>query len=1499
MQEGILFHSVLRLDNGAYYQQWCCVLNGALDIPAFKQAWRRVIERHAVLRTAFNWQQRYAPFQVVYRQVEAVWQQDDWRWVTVDDQKRQLDALLTADRDRGFDFARAPLMRFFLIRHAEKRYQFVWSYHHLLFDGWSLPILLKEVFQFYDALCQHQDFHPPLPRPYHAYIAWLRRQDLSAAEAFWRAALQGFLGPIHLNLASQQKKASCIENAYDERQLQLSVPATAALQDFVHRHGLSLNTLILGAWGILLSRYSGQEDVLFGSTVAGRPAKLEGIESMVGLFINTLPVRVQVSSDALLLPWLQTLQACQVEARQYEFSPLVQVQGWAGATSGQPLFESLLVFENYPDRATWQAWSKSLKIDNIRLVSRTNYPLTVVVAPGSALRLRISYQRQYIDAPMVMRMLEHLRILLEGMVLDPYRKLAHLALLSQTEREQLLVKWNETQVFYPDACIHHLIEAQALRTPEAVAVVFEDDDLTYSQLNRRANHLAYMLQTIGVGPEVLVGICVEPSFNMVVGLLGILKAGGAYVPLDPEYPAERLAFMLSDTQAPVLVTQQKFATMFQDHGLHMICVDTVELERGDGEHDSNPVSGVAPRNLAYVMYTSGSTGTPKGVMIPHRALRNHMAWMQDTFPLTAVDRVLHQTSMSFDAAVWELFAPLSTGGRLILVRAGGHRDSEHLIRLITQHRVTILKLVPALLQMLIADDAFASCHSLRHVFCGGETLPASLQRQFFSRLNASLHNLYGPTETTIDVTAWTCLRESQSHLVPIGRPIANTRIYLLDAHLRPVPIGVPGELYIGGASLARGYLNRPALNLQNFIQDPFINRPGERLYKTGDLARYLPDGHIELIGRLDDQVKIRGYRIELGEVRTALEQYPALRQAIVLAQRDTTGNRVLVAYVVVDEQTVPDHHALRAFLQTKLPEYMIPSAFMKLETMPLTSNGKIDQQALPVPWRDQRELDKAAVEPRTPIEELLTGIWATILGIKSLETSDNFFALGGHSLLAMQVIARIRDVWQMAIPLRAIFDRPTVASLAHYLETLSRPGRNVPSLREAARPRQREVPTTVSQAHFWKLDRLLPGAPFSNMTYAMRLKGVLNVSALEQGCCELVARHDILRTTFTRHAERITQVTAPARKVPLIVEKLSTLPQTTGRDVATKRLIRQATLFPFDLTQGPLIRFYLLQIDAHEHVFLITIHHIISDGWSLRRLVHELSTLYRAFLHGERSPLPPLQTQYADFACWQERWLHSEAGELQLAYWRKQLRGPLPTLMLPTDYPRSSALNLHTVHRSFRLPRVLSEAIKRFGYQESATLFMTLVAALNMLLYCYTKQTDIRIGTLVANRHLQETETLIGLFVNLVVLRTKIDEHLTLRDVLKHTRTTTLDAYTHQALPFEYLAQTLEREQTLDRLSLFQVMFAMEYDRQPPNFFGLDVQTIRTFPLTASACDLAIAVREIPAGLDFLCTYKPTLFHVATIDHLFQHLQHVVECLISTPLTRLATLRDLIQKRSN
>lgn len=1018
MQQGILFHSLFAPDAGVYLPQICLTLEGSLNHLQFKQAWEKVLIRHPVLRTAFNWEKRDKPFQVVYQQVTLPWFEQDWREYSPDEQQLFLNTFLEKDRQQSFDLKKPPLIRLNLIQLTKKKYYLIWTQHHVILDGWSSGLVIKDVF----ALYRNQDL--PYNRPYGEYIAWLHQQDLAAAQQFWQNKLKGFATPIDLKIDRRLNQIG-----WDERQISLSKTSTTALQSLARQHQLTLNTLIQGTFAILLSRYSGEEDIVFGATAAGRPPALMGVESMVGLFINTLPVRVQVPPQASLIPWLQNLQTQQAETLQYEYSSLLDIQQWSDVAAGLPLFESILVFENYPVDASLTHQNQDLSIREVNSVEWTSFPMTVLVGVSAELSIKIEYHCADFSSDTITRMLGHFQTLLERIIANPEQHLGEISLLTVTE-QQLFVEWNNTQKNYPkNQCLHERFERQVDKTPEAVAVIFENQQLIYSELNRKANQLAHYLQTLAVKPGVLVGICLERSLEMVIGILGILKAGGAYVPIDPTYPLDRQSYMLTDAQISILLTQQHLSS---SHLVQNILLDN-DWKIISQYSPLNPVSDVTSEHEVYVIYTSGSTGKPKGVINSHQGLVNRLVWMQKTYQLTASDRVLQKTSISFDVSVWEIFWPLLEGSCLILAKPNGQQDSAYLVQLIINQQITTLHFVPSMLQVFIEEPELKTCHSIKRVICSGEALSSELQKHFFQCLNAELHNLYGPTEAAIDVTYWSCSLTEQIYLsVPIGRPIANTQIYLLDKQAQLVSIGVPGEIHIGGDGLARGYFNRPDLTAEKFI--PHLFQPGSRLYKTGDLARYLSDGNIEYLGRIDYQVKIRGFRIELGEIEAVLSQYPTVKEAVVMTQGEAE-NKYLVAYLLSHQKefSLTD---LRHHLQEKLPNYMIPADFVVLEQFPLTLSGKLDRKALPTANHSRSISSNSFVAPRNVTEEKIAAIWIEVLKIEKISIHDNFFEIGGNSLLAIRINSRLCQTFELELPLRTLFEKTTIASLAERIEVL-------------------------------------------------------------------------------------------------------------------------------------------------------------------------------------------------------------------------------------------------------------------------------------------------------------------------------------------------------------------------------------------------------------------------------------------------------------------------------
>jgi amino acid adenylation domain-containing protein len=1016
-------------------------LTGALNVSALEQSVQEIVNRHEALRTTFSMVDGEA-VQVIAPSLKLTLPIVDLSDIPEARREEEARRLAREEARRPFDLAGGSLVRATLISLAHDDHILLLSLHHIVSDGWSMGVLYRELSILYEAFC-HDSPSPltNLPIQYADFAVWQREwlagEVLETQLSYWRKQLQDIPAVINLPTDRPRPKVQSYRGA--GQPIELSKELTRELRVLSRSHDVTLYMTLLAAFQALLYRYTGQEDIAVGSPIAGRTR--EETEGLIGFFVNTLVLRSDLSGNPPFTELLREIRETTLEAYAHQdvpFEKLVEELHRDRNLGVSPLFQVMFVFQNNADRPLE---FEGLSINPIRIESENaKFDLTLTLSEkGGQLRGTLNYNTDLFDRSTIQRMTAHLRTLLEGIVANPDQRIGKLPLLTAAEKHQLLVEWNDTKSDYrKNKCIQEVFEAQVEKTPDSIALVFESRQLSYRQLNDRANQLANHLKKLGIGAESHVGICMERSFDLIVGLLGILKAGAAYVPLEPTYPEDRLAFMLEDAQPKVLLTHARLRDKLAVYGGTAVCLDAEGDVIGHESRD-NPSNETASSELAYMLYTSGSTGRPKGVMISHSAIVNHMHWMQDAFQFSETDAIVQKTPISFDASVWEVFAPLLAGSRLIVAQPQGHRDSAYLCRLIQEQGATVLQLVPSMLRLMLQDEAFTACTTLRLVFCGGEALPAELAQNFHARFGsgASLWNLYGPTEASIDATYWECKRDSEQAIVPIGRPIANTQVYILDANRNPVPIGVVGEIHIGGDGVARGYLNQPKLTAERFICHSFDGEPAQRLYRTGDLARYLPDGNIEFLGRTDNQVKIRGYRIELGEIEAVLTQNPAVRESAVIAREDRAGDKQLVAYIVPRE-SAPAISELRADLKAKLPEYMVPSAFVVLDSLPLTPNGKVDRKALPSPDRDSADLEQLYVAPRNAAEEIIAGIWAEILGRKRLGVHDNFFDRGGHSLKATQVVSRLRKVFQSEIPLRHLFEFPTIAELAAVIDSTTK-----------------------------------------------------------------------------------------------------------------------------------------------------------------------------------------------------------------------------------------------------------------------------------------------------------------------------------------------------------------------------------------------------------------------------------------------------------------------------
>lgn len=1476
MQQGMLFHSLYAPNSGVYVEQYSFALQGDLDIDAFAAAWNALVARHGVLRTAFAWSDLEEPLQAVYKRVTLPIEEKDWRNLESDEQDGQLDAFLEEDQRLGFDLKQAPLMRLALVRLAEDTWQVVWTHHHLLFDGWCMPLLLKELLALYEAQRRGATAKLGPVRPFRDYIAWLQQRDQSKAQQFWQSALSGLDSPTTIEVAASDSNA----NEPGEVRLELSEEVMASLGDLSRRDQVTLSTLVQGAWALLLHRYCRSDDVVFGATVSGRPTGLRGAQEMIGLFINTLPVRVSVHSNLSVGEWLTELQMRNAEAREYEYTPLTDIHRWSEFPGGTSLFDHIIVFENYPvERATQNDTTRTFQFKSMKSVAKTNYPLTIVAAPGDRFVLRALHDGVRWNDRTAARLLGHLASILTGFAEDPRQTLAEVPMLSESERAFAGSHEQGDVQYFQDTCVHERFQQLSSEQPDAVALVHEGQHLTYGALNGEANRLARYLRDSGVGPDAIVGICIERSPQMLVGILAVLKSGAAYLPLDPSYPKDRIAYMLEDSGVGLVLHDSGSNEVLDDCSAQQVCIDELQ-EQLATESGKNLACTTACENLAYVIYTSGSTGRPKGTMLHHRGLLNLAMLQQQAFDVAPRDRVLQFAALSFDASAWEIVMALLNGAALVL------SDREKLTGLqlrdtLIEEQVSIVTLPPSVLAVLPSHDL----PSLRTLVTAGEACTSELVNQWGKERR--YFNAYGPTETTVCASMHLC-QPGVSKAPPIGQANPNFETYVLDEQLRRVPQGVPGELCVAGVGLMRGYLGRPGLTADRLVPNPFSDHTPSQLYRTGDLVQVLDDGNIEYLGRIDQQVKIRGFRIELGEIETTICQHPNVSDSVVLAEAyDVNGHADsrIVAYVVVDDPSAVVDSQLLDFVGERLPNYMLPAALVKIEAFPLTPSGKVDRAALA---RIERTSTTDGVVPTAnATEELLAGMFSEILGVEGIGRESNFFELGGHSLQATRLATKIELAFGFEIAVRTIFDNPVIAQLANEIRG-SRLGHDGAHRPISPANRDKPLPLSFGQQRLWFVDTVAGENGAYNIPISIRLRGPVKHEALEQALNAIVARHEILRTRFDlEHGEPV-QVVTDEQTVRIERRDLSGFDEGKQHGVA-RHAAADFVHRRFDLTQAPLVRATLLKLDTNDHVLLIVMHHIISDGWSMGILMDEFVEFYQDCTEGVAPSRSRPALQYADYAVWQRNEWSGEVLSSQLEYWKKTLDGVPPLLELPYDRPRGSVQTFRGADHSIGIPDEVASRLAVLCRQENATQFMTLLAAFQVLLYRYSGQTDIVVGTPVANRQRAETQQMIGFFVNTVALRSDLSNSPTFRDLLKAVRARTLDAYDHQDLPFEQLVDALEVERDTRIPPVFQVVFSLQRAGDMQSSSELSMERFE-FGSSTSKFDLTLFVTESPTGLSATFEYNTDLFDAVTIERVATHFLQLLDSIIEAPDTSVDEL---------
>ncbi|WP_346830056.1 non-ribosomal peptide synthase/polyketide synthase [Pseudomonas abietaniphila] len=1464
MQQGLLFHSELGETQSADDARDLYINQVALDIEhlplaRFKSAWAGAVQRHPVLRASFlRLTGSQQPVQVIRRDAALVVRELDLRAG-----QQALSDVLAAERETPFQLHEAPLMRVLLVRQSETRWKLVWTFHHILLDGWSSAAVLGEVIQ-----SAMSDAAPTAAGHYGDYVQWLLSRDAQESARFWQQHLAGFEQPTLMATALTPPTSANGEPLPTQVRVTSMDLDSQLLHNTARRQRVTVNTLIQAVWVLLLQRYTGQKRVAFGATVSGRSAQVPGIERMLGLFINTLPLVQAPESQQKVGDWLNELQAHNLELREHEHTPLFEAQRYAGH-AGRDLFDSLVVFENYPvDAVLRDKQAGGVNLGSVELSDKTHYPLSLAVVAGEQAHIHVNYHSNVFSAEQIDRLCGHFQTLLDGLCRFPEASVGELSMLTQRDVSEMHA-WNQPPFSpYVDRPIHELIADHARLRPDAIALVHGEQRLTFAEFDRRANQLAHALRARGIGTEVRVAIAMERGIDLWLSFFAVLKAGGAYIPLDPDYPAERLRYMLEDGGVKLLISHDAALDRVPVGDVPLLNLDQLDVS---SEPETAPDVMIHPQQLAYLIYTSGSTGKPKGAAIAHSDISMHIQTIGERYGFTPEDRKFHFLSISFDGAHEGWMMPMCYGARVVL-RDQELWSVEQTYDTLIREGITVASFPPSYLRQLSDWAGVQGKGPGVKTYCfAGEAFSREMLHDVIRNLQPLwIINGYGPTETVVTPTLWLASSETADFTTayaPIGDLVGDRQGYVMDADLNPLPQGIAGELYLGGA-VARGYLDRPGATAERFLPHPF--RPGERIYRSGDRVRLNSKGLLEYLGRIDHQIKIRGFRIEAGEIEAALKGCEGVREALVIVRDGPSGKRLL-GYVGGHEL---DEEQIKQQLQVTLPEYMIPAHIILMERLPQLPNGKLDRNALPDPQVSSSDYQA----PQTALEQQLAALWQPLLGIEAVGRNDHFFELGGHSLLAMQLISRLRHEHDLSVPLRVMFEAPRLADFAQRITQLAQPAKQL----ELTARHATSAVQSFAQQRLWFLDQLQPGGNAYNLPGAVRLRGELNEAALQSAFDGLAARHEVLRTRFAAGDGVPLQRIDAASTVD--IERLDIRAEVEP-EATFNALAQEFVKRPFNLAQGPLWRLALVRVAADEHRLLLCLHHLISDGWSVRVLLQEFSELYRAAVESRAPQLAPLPVQYADFAAWQREWLEAGEGERQLQYWREQLGDEHPVLELPTDRPRRAQQSYQGDRLLFSFDGEFSQRLRTFAKQRGVTPFMAILAAYQVLLHRLSGQNDLRIGVPIAGRSRLEVEGLIGFFVSTQVLRADVSAERSYREVLEQAKVTALGAQAHQDLPFEQLVEALQPQRSLSHNPLFQVA----YDHQQRDFAplsGLPGLHAEVLPLDdgSSQFDLALNTYEDPdGGLGGSWNYATDLFDHGSIERLHVRFVQLFEQLLEQP----------------
>lgn len=1482
MQEGMLFHSLLEKNDKAYFQQAIFNINGSLDIELFNESFNALLERYDILRTVFISEQVEQPLQVVLKERKMTVEFQDLSSMDRVSQNSCIEDYAKKDMEKGFDLSKDVLMRVSLLKLGINVHKVIWSFHHIIMDGWCLAILIKDYFLIYEAL---KSKNKPLLEPvysYGSYVEWLMKRDRNEALEYWKRYLADYE-----EQASIPRKSKLGEmNGYEKVDIsfKLDTELTSLLEKMAIENNTTLSAIMQAAWGVLIGIYNNTNDVVFGAVVSGRPPEVYGIETMVGLFINTVPVRVTFSKDSSFLDILKAIYIDAIKSKKYEYFSLAEIQ--SGSNLKNALVDSIMVFENYPLESelgnSIDIKECSLSLDNVKIFEQTNYDFNIIIRPGKNVEVCFCFNKSVYDEALVNRIIGHFNVILFSVAKDPEVHIDDINILSVEEKNEILHKFNKEIKFNYEKPIHKIFEEKVALFSDRPALVFRDRKLTYGELNEKANKLAYTLKNNGVKSDKTVALLTERSFEMITGILGVLKAGGAYIPIDTDYPADRIKYILEDSNTDILLTKKCYMKGIHFDGL------VIDLEDEDSLDDckDNPCFESSMNNLAYVIYTSGSTGKPKGVMVEHKGVANIIDFLQSRYPLNQNDTYLLKTTYTFDVSVAEIFGWFLGGGRLAILDQGDEKIPKAIIKAIDRFGITHINFVPSMFGVfmdLLEDEDIPSLTNLKYVFVAGEALPSNLIHKFYSITdNIKLENLYGPTEATIYATCYSLGKDNCYKSVPIGKPVDNLNAYILGKNDSLKPVGVPGELCVSGIGVARGYLNKQQLTNEKFVKDPF--RENEMMYRTGDLVKWMKDGNIEFLGRIDHQVKIRGFRIELGEIENRLIENPSIKEAVVIAKQEKSGNAsYLCAYIVAENKV--DISVLKEYLKEKLPEYMLPSYFVYLEKMPLNFNGKISRSELPDP---ELNIDDSGVfqPPEGEYEQKLALIWKDVLQVDRIDRNDDFFELGGHSLKATILASRVHKNFGAEMPLKDIFKNSSLKDMSSLIKIAKK------NSFHAITPCEKKeyYASTSVQKRIFALSNLDGAEASYNMPSAALIDGSLELDKLNEVLNKLVDRHEALRTSFkyidgelVQHIAQNIDFKHDYIKIP---EKYKAM-----REEHLLEELANDYLIPFDLEKAPLLNVSVFELNFNRYFILFNMHHIVSDGTSVAILLKEFVRLYNGDV------LEPLKVQYKDYTSWYGKFINdiSERSEFkkQEKFWSKVLGGELPVLDMPQDFARNSSQSFEGDTASIKIDKELTAKLKNLAGNTGTTLYQVMFAAYNILLHKYTGQNDIIVGTPVSGRNHADLENIVGMFVNTLALRNSIEREKSFISILEEIKSSTLDAFDNQDYPLENILSTLDIKKNSGRNPLFDTIFTLQnIDSVSIESKGMKFIPYKLQSKTAKF-DMTFTISEEKYEMELDVEFCIKLYRSETIKRLMVHYLTILDKITKNPEMKIGQI-DII-----